>query len=269
MRADPLWVENPARRRPSRPLQVRAFSLHDVRLLDGPFQHAQELDRQYLLSLDPDRLLHTFRVNAGLPSSAKPLGGWEEPKCELRGHFVGHYLSACALMYASTGDERLKAEGRRRRGRTGRVPGEARQRLPERLSRGVLRPRRSAASRVWAPYYTLHKIYAGLLDMYVYCDNAQALEVVPGSSPTGSSPATRKLTDEQMQTMLGNEHGGMNEVLANLYGLTGDEKYLKHRPAVQSPWPSSVRRRSGRTSSPACTPTRRSPSSSAPPGSTN
>ncbi len=79
--------------------------------LDGPFKHAMELDQQYLLSLDVDRLLHNFRVNAGLPSSAEPLGGWEEPKCELRGHFVGHYLSACALMYASTGDERLKQKG--------------------------------------------------------------------------------------------------------------------------------------------------------------
>lgn len=70
-----------------------------------------ELDRAYLLSLDVDRLLHNFRVNAGLPSSAKPLGGWEEPNCELRGHCVGHYLSACAMMYASTGDERLKEKG--------------------------------------------------------------------------------------------------------------------------------------------------------------
>jgi len=90
------------------PLQARAFRLEDVRLLEGPFQHAMELDRRYLLSLDVDRLLHNFRVNAGLPSSAQPLGGWEEPKGELRGHFVGHYLTACALMYASTGDERVK-----------------------------------------------------------------------------------------------------------------------------------------------------------------
>ena len=69
------------------------FDLEDVRLLDGPFKHAMELDHKYLLSLDVDRLLHNFRINAGLPSSAEPLGGWEEPKCELRGHFVGHYLS--------------------------------------------------------------------------------------------------------------------------------------------------------------------------------
>src|SRR5579864_3801878 len=89
--------------------KVEPFPLTEVRLLDGPFKRAMELDAQYLLSLDPDRLLHDFRVNAGLPSSAKPLGGWEAPDVELRGHSVGHYLSALALMYASTGDARFKA----------------------------------------------------------------------------------------------------------------------------------------------------------------
>src|SRR5262249_16821172 len=88
---------------------VRPFALTDVRLLDGPFKQAMQLDAQYLLTLDPDRLLHNFRVNAGLPSEAKPLGGWEKPDVELRGHTVGHYLSALALMYASTGDARFKA----------------------------------------------------------------------------------------------------------------------------------------------------------------
>ena len=93
------------------PLKVHSFALEEVRLLDGPFKHAMELDKEYLLALDVDRLLHNFRTNAGLPSNAQPLGGWEEPKGELRGHFVGHYLSACALMYASTGDKRLKEKG--------------------------------------------------------------------------------------------------------------------------------------------------------------
>ena len=89
--------------------KVLPFPLKQVRLGDGPCKLAMEADRQYLRSLPPDRLLHTFRMNAGLPSSAEPLGGWEKPDCELRGHYAGgHYLSACALMYASTGDEDLK-----------------------------------------------------------------------------------------------------------------------------------------------------------------
>ena len=206
------------------PLQARAFRLEDVRLLEGPFKHAMELDRKYLLSLDVDRLLHNFRINAGLPSSAQPLGGWEEPKGELRGHFVGHYLTACALMYASTGDPRIQEKG------NAVVAGLAE--CQAKIGTGYLSAypeeffdRVESLRRVWAPYYTLHKIYAGLLDMYVYCDNPQALEVC---KKFGDWVIARnaKLSDEQMQKMLGAEHGGMNDVLANLYGLTGERKYL-------------------------------------------
>jgi DUF1680 family protein len=207
------------------PLKASAFPLQDVRLLDGPFKHAMELDEKYLLSLDVDRLLHNFRINAGLPSTAQPLGGWEEPKCELRGHFVGHYLSACALMYAATGDEIFKQKG------DAVVAGLAE--CQAKIGTGYLSAfpetffdRVESTGRVWAPYYTLHKIYAGLLDMYEYCDNRQALEVC---KKFGDWVIARnaKLTDEQMQRMLRVEHGGMNETLANLYAVTGEDKYLK------------------------------------------
>src|SRR5512134_4000493 len=90
-------------------LAARAFPLTDVRLLDGPFLDAMRRDQAYLLQLDTDRLLHTFRLNAGLPSSAAPLGGWEAPDVELRGHSLGHFLTANALMYAATGDGRFKS----------------------------------------------------------------------------------------------------------------------------------------------------------------
>src|SRR5579872_4841666 len=89
-------------------LKALPFDLQDVRLLDGPFRDAMIRDQAYLLSLDQDRLLHNFRVTAGLPSTAQPLGGWEAPDVELRGHAVGHYLSAASIMYASTGDDRFK-----------------------------------------------------------------------------------------------------------------------------------------------------------------
>jgi Beta-L-arabinofuranosidase, GH127 len=251
---------------PAIPIKATPFDLTEVRLLEGPFQRAMELDRQYLLSLDVDRLLHNFRVNAGLPSSAQPLGGWEEPKCEVRGHFVGHYLSACALIYASTGDERLKEKG------NAVVAGLAE--CQQKIGTGYLSAfpetffdRVEKQQRVWAPYYTLHKIYAGLLDMSVYCANQQALDtckrfadwVIARNAP---------LSDEQMQRMLGNEHGGMNEVLANLYAITGEAKYLKiaqrfNHLAVLAPPPSA------RISSPASMPIPRSRNSSAPPGNTN
>ncbi|MBU6401344.1 MAG: glycoside hydrolase family 127 protein [Verrucomicrobia bacterium] len=206
------------------PLKAIPFDLREVRLLDGPFRHAMELDREYLLSLDVDRLLHNFRVNAGLPSSARPLGGWEDPKGELRGHFVGHYLSACALMYASTGDDRLKAKG------DAVAAGLAE--CQAKLGNGYLSAfpesfidRVERQEPVWAPWYTLHKILAGLLDMSVYCDNQQALEVARRFGDWVKMRAD-KLSDDQMQRMLRTEQGGINEALANLYSLTGGRKYL-------------------------------------------
>ncbi|MBN1851454.1 MAG: glycoside hydrolase family 127 protein [Pirellulales bacterium] len=224
--ADPLTYDNTKMKAANRvPLRVYSFDLPDVRLLDGPFKHAQELDRQYLLSLDTDRLLHTFRINAGLSSSAEPLGGWEKPDCELRGHFTGHYLTACAMMVASTKDPALKAKA------DAVVDGLAE--CQAKFPNGYLSAypeeffdRVESGQRVWAPYYTLHKIYAGLLDMYVYCDNAQALAVCKKFADWAIARNDR-LSDERMQRMLDIEHGGMNEVLANLYGLTGEEKYLK------------------------------------------
>src|SRR5438046_1945813 len=155
------------------------FPLTQVRLGNGPCTIAMEAGRQYLRSLPPDRLLHTFRINAGIPSTAKPLGGWEAPDCELRGHYAGgHYLSAVALMYASSGDEDLKKngdivvaelakcqKGLNNGGYLSAFPIEFFDRLRNR-------------EKVWAPFYTVHKIMAGLLDMYLYTGNEQALEAV-------------------------------------------------------------------------------------------
>jgi len=207
------------------PLAAEPFPLQDVRLLEGPFKHAMELDRQYLLSLDCDRLLHNFRVQAGLPSSARPLGGWESPQCELRGHTVGHYLSALAMMYASTGDGQLKdradyivAELAKCQAR---FPSGYLSAFPESFIDRV-----EAGKQVWAPWYTLHKIYAGLLDVHLLCGNGQALEVLEKAVAWIQS-RTDKLTDAQMQRMLANEHGGMNDVLAELAAVTGKEAYLR------------------------------------------
>lgn len=226
LRADSLQTNDPKLKvRPKIELRAQAFDLPQVRLLDGPFKHAQELDHRYLLSLDPDRLLHTFRLNARLPSSAAPLGGWEEPKGELRGHFLGHYLTACALMYAATGDPQLQQK-------TATIVAALAQ-CQAKFPNGYLSAfpetffdRVEARQNVWAPYYTLHKIYAGLMDVYVYCDNPQALEVCRKFGDWVKSRNDR-LSDQQMQAMLGTEHGGMNEALANLYALTGEQKYLE------------------------------------------
>lgn len=206
------------------PLKASPFRVSDVRLLPGPFQHARELDRQYLLSLDPDRLLHCFRVNAGLPSSAKPYGGWESPDSEVRGHFVGHYLSACARMYACTGDEKLKANAQYMVAEMAKCQAKIGSGYLSAFPESFI-DRVEAQKPVWAPWYTLHKILAGLLDVHALCGDKTALDVARRFADWEKRRAA-KLTDEQFQGMLGNEHGGMNEALANLYAATGDRSYL-------------------------------------------
>ena len=205
--------------------QASPFPMKNVRLRPGAFSAAAEANRKYLKTLPPDRLLHTFRLTANLPSSAEPLGDWEKPDCELRGHFAGgHYLSACALAFASSGDEELKRNGdlmvaelakcqaQHKNGYLSAFP----QELFDRLRDGV---------NVWAPYYTIHKVMAGHLDMYTLAGNEQALDTVEKMARwvrSWSDP----LSEQQMQRVLLVEYGGMGEVLANLYGLTGKREYL-------------------------------------------
>jgi len=212
------------------PSKAYPFELGEVRMLEGPFREAMLRDQKYLLDLDSDRLLHNFRVTAGLPSTAQPLGGWEEPKGELRGHSVGHFLTACALMYASTGDTRFKDKGNGIVAELVKVQ----EAMPSKgFNKGFLSAypeeffdRVDKRIRVWAPYYTLHKIMAGLLDMYLYCDNRHALDVVIKMADWVKFRVDR-LTDDEQQAALETEHGGMNEVLANLYAVTGNPDYLK------------------------------------------
>ena len=211
-------------------LRAQPFPLPQVRLLDSPFRDAMVRDGNYLLSLDCDRLLHDFRVNAHLPTDAKPYGGWEAPAVELRGHTVGHYLSACSLMYASTGDVRFKArvnqlvaglaECQNALATNGSHPGYL-SAFPESFIDRV-----ENRKPVWAPWYTLHKIMAGLLDANQLCANSQALEVLTNMA-NWVKFRVDNLSEEKMQASLQTEFGGMNEVLANLYGVTGNADYLK------------------------------------------
>lgn len=208
---------------------ARPFALTEVRLLDGPFKQAMELDKAYLLSLEPDRLLHNFRVTAGLPSTAAPLGGWEAPDVELRGHAVGHYLSALALMYAASGDARFKARADLMVAELAKVQtAEAKRFHPGYLSAfpEEFFDRVEARQKVWAPYYTIHKIMAGLLDVSQLCGNQQALDTVTRMADWVKFRVDR-LTDDRMQAALGTEFGGMNEVLANIYAATGNPEYLR------------------------------------------
>ncbi len=208
------------------PWKVQPFPLKQVHLGEGPCKVAMEADRRFLHSLPPDRLLHTFRLNAGIPSSAQPLGGWEAPDCELRGHYAGgHYLSACALMYASTGDEDLKNNANTVIAELGKCQ--------KALKSGYLSAfpveffdRLRDRERVWAPFYTIHKIMAGALDMYVYTGNEQALDIAEKMAGW-TAGYTQPLSYNHMQRVLGTEFGGMGETLSNLYAVTGKEYYLE------------------------------------------
>lgn len=211
-------------------IKAYPFDTWQVRLLDGPFYENMMRDLKYLLILDADRFLHMFRITAGLPSSAKPYGGWEGPDVELRGHSLGHYLSACALMYSSTADQRLKARAEGIVAELAKIQ----QAMPSRgFHDGYLAAfpeeffdRVDAAQQVWAPYYTLHKIMAGLLDVYQNCGNRQALDVLTKLADWVRFRVDR-LSDEQQQRALDTEFGGMMEVLENLYGITGNSEYLR------------------------------------------
>ena len=204
------------------------FELQDVRLLDGPFRDAMIRDQEYLLSLDQDRLLHNFRVTAGLPSTAEPFGGWEAPDVELRGHAVGHYLSAISIMYASTGEPRFKQRADSLVAEFAKIQtAESTKFHPGYLSAfpEELIDRVETRQRVWAPYYTLHKIMAGLIDAYQLTGNQQALDVVRKQADWVVWRNGR-LTDEQRQAMLQTEQGGIVESLASLYAITGDVRYM-------------------------------------------
>ena len=209
--------------------RVRFFGLRDVRLGAGPFLSAQKLDEAYLLQLEPDRMLHNFRVNAGLTPKAPVYGGWEsvEPWIEIRchGHTLGHYLTATACMYESTGEARfadrvdhIVAELAECQAKTGGWLTA----FPD----GVAPLTDSLAGKPFAgvPWYTTHKVLAGLRDAHLHRGSKRALQVlVKFADWIGIQCAG--VTDDRFQKMLDREHGGMNEVLADLAVITRRARY--------------------------------------------
>jgi uncharacterized protein len=215
--------------RPDTGVSAYAFPLSAVQLLTSPFTANTGRTQSYLQFLDVNRMLHTFRLNVGLSSSATACGGWESPTTELRGHSTGHLMSALAQAYASTGNTAFKTKGDQIV--TGLAQCQARAATAG-FNTGYLSAfpesfidRVEARQSVWAPYYTLHKIMAGLLDMHLLAANAQALTVLTGMAAWVKFRNDR-LTQTQRQNMLDTEFGGMNEVLTNLYQLTGDANHL-------------------------------------------
>ena len=220
--------------RPVVTLGAYGFDLRDVKLLEGsPFKHAMDQDAAYLLSIDPDRLLNRFYLNAGLPAHGEVYGGWESEG--LSGHSLGHYLSACSMMFISTDNAEFKkrvdhivaelaiCQQKRLTGYVGAIPSE--DSIFGKLARGVIISGGFDLNGGWSPWYTVHKLMAGLEDAYLYCGNQQALQILLGMG-SWISATLHDLSESQIQKMLHCEYGGMSEVLANLYALTGNRQWL-------------------------------------------
>jgi DUF1680 family protein len=216
---------------PAKPARLQAFALADVRLRPGPFLNAQRLDERYLLRLEPDRLLHNFRVNAGLAPRAPVYGGWEsqEPWIEIRchGHTLGHYLTACSLMFESTGNAQFKQRVDHIVAELAACQEAAKSGMICAFPDGAQQLVNSAQGKPFlgVPWYTMHKILAGLRDAYLHAGSEPALTVFTRLADS-LGELTAPLNDQQMQTMLDREHGGMNEVFADLAALTHETKYL-------------------------------------------
>jgi DUF1680 family protein len=195
-------------------LVAEPFDLREVHLLDSPFKKAQQINRQLLVEMDFDRLLHPFRLVAGIPS---PLKIKYDANYSMTGHTAGHYLSACALHYRNTGDVEVKQKA-------DAVVAEM-ARCQEKLGTGFLGGF-PEATMGGVPWYCLHKIYAGLLDMYLLADNEQARDILMKVAAWADG-YTGKMTDAAMQGMLQTEHGGICEFWSNLYAATGDARCLK------------------------------------------
>ncbi|NDV77907.1 glycoside hydrolase family 127 protein [Dysgonomonas sp. 511] len=214
--------------------KVSYFDLQDVRLLNSPFKHAEELDKKYLLELNADRLLAPFVREAGLPKKADSYTNWENTG--LDGHIGGHYLSALSLMHASTGDAAIKERldymvGELKRcqdangnGYIGGVPGG--KTIWDEIAAGNIQASGFGLNNRWVPLYNIHKTYAGLRDAYLVAGNRTAKEMLVKMTDWAIKLVSA-LSEDQIQDMLRSEHGGLNETFADVAAITGDEKYLK------------------------------------------
>ena len=218
----------------SQTASLKTFPLSAVRLLDGPFKQAQQTDMQYMLKLEPDRLLAPYLREAGIQTKAMGYGNWENTG--LDGHIGGHYLSALSDMYAATGNKELRqrldymidwlarCQQKNGDGYVGGIPGG--KALWQEIREGKINAGGFSLNDKWVPWYNIHKLYAGLVDAYQVAGNQKAKDVLIKLSDWCLA-LTANLTDEQMQTMLRSEHGGMNEVFADVAAITGDAKYLQ------------------------------------------
>ncbi len=222
--------------------KAKAFPNKAVTLKPSWIKQREDLNLKYLKSLDPDRLLHNFRINAGLPSDAQPLEGWEAPYIGLRGHFTGHYLSALSSAVEKYNDSQLTE--------TLKYMVEELYKCQQALGKGYLSAfpesdfdtLETTFSGVWAPYYTLHKVMQGLLDVYIRTGNQTAYDMVTQMADYVGQRMAR-LDEESIEKMLYtaeanpvNEAGAMNEVLYKLYKISEDPAHLALAQVFDRDW---------------------------------
>jgi DUF1680 family protein len=217
------------------------FAMRDVKLLDSPFLDNCQRHAAFLLTLEPDRLMHNMHAGCGMTPKAPLYGGWEQTG--LAGHSLGHYLSALSLHYAATGDERFKqradyivsemavCQAKYGSGYIGAMGQNKERKALEALKTGDV----ESINHCWAPWYTQHKIIAGLLDAYTLTGNAQAKEVALGFAKWADD-LTKGLSEQQVQRMLSMEFGGVGESLENLYKLTKDPAHLALARRFRHKW---------------------------------
>ena len=215
------------------PAKMESFSVNDVTLTQSEFKHAEDLDIRYLLGLDPDRLLAPYMKEAGLEPKAENYTNWENTG--LDGHIGGHYLSALAYMYASTGNQEIKtrldyyiSELKRCADASGDgyLSGVSNGRqIWKEISEGDIRAASFGLNDRWVPLYNIHKIFAGLRDAYLLYGSKECKEMFIGLADW-MYRLTQNLTDEQLQDMLRSEHGGLNEVFADAAALSGDNRFM-------------------------------------------
>lgn len=214
-------------------LSTKPFKMNEVVITKGPFKHAEEKEAAYLLELEPDRFLSGFRSEAGLVPKAPKYEGWES--LGVAGQTLGHYMSACAMYYATSGDERFlqkleyiineldscqQANGN---GYLAATPGG--KKIFAEVSAGNIYSQGFDLNGGWVPLYVMHKVLAGLIDAYQYARSERAL-CIAEKLADWMYGTFYPLTEDQMQKVLACEFGGMNEALANLYAYTKNDKFL-------------------------------------------
>jgi len=214
--------------------QMKLFDLSEVKLKEGPFKNAQDVDLKYILALNPDKLLAPYLLESGLSPKADRYGNWES--IGLDGHIGGHYLSALAMMYASTGNKELKdrldymlselarCQAKNGDGYVGGIPqGKV---FWDRIHKGDIDGSSFGLNNTWVPIYNIHKLFAGLIDAYQYTGSEQAKDIAIKLGDWFIE-LIAPLSDGQIQKVLATEHGGINESFADLYAITKDKKYLE------------------------------------------